>query len=477
MYKVKNESEHYYEIETPEGQSFHVAKEGLSKKMHENIKKMYSGGEVHYAEGTDAASLEDVPEEPISNNGINESNTLSPRAQDTPVPPLPEGQGEVLTPNVAKEVNTNVPLTGDAQKLYEEGLQQQTQGMTQEAQAKASGAVEQGNQLLKANQDMATTINTRTTEMNNERNSLETLASDIAKKPPQRESYKQYFDNQKTPQKIATVAGLVLGMFAGGPNNAGMVAMQKEIERDLENEKAAGAAKDTLYSRNFDLYKNDQIATAATLAQKSAVADGILRAQAIQNGSPQALAAAQQASGVIKQNAAGYLFQRQLFNLRNDMKNMSAVPVESTRVSDQQNNFMPNGDGTATYTADPKKYQEIKGKYDPFINTLTELEHLSANPIRPLSPEYQRARSIFGSGIPQFKNIVGGRLNDQLVDLYKKGVDDPVSALDKLKNGVATKTLRDTIRKQRDMELAPIVPSLRLSTGIPQTPYKSPNAR
>lgn len=475
MYKVKDESEQHYEIQTPEGHSFHVAKEGLSKKMHENIKKMYGGGAAHYADGTDAASLEDVPEAPISDSSINESNTLPPVQQETPVPQ--PSQGAIPAPNVAANVNTNIPLSGDAQKLYEEGLQQQTKGVMQEAQAKATGAEEQGNQLLTAQKDIANAIDTHSKDLVNERNNLETLASDIAKAPPQRESYKQYFSKESTPQKIATVSSLILGMFTGGPQNAGLAAMQSEIEKDLENEKAVGAAKDTLYSRNFDLYKNDQIATAATLAQKSAVADGILRAQAIQNGSPQALAAAQQASGAMKQNAAGYLFQRQLFNLRGDMKNMSAVPVESVRVADKPQNFMANGDGTATYTDDPKKYQEIKAQYDPFINTMTELEHLSANPIRPNSPEYQRAKSLLASAAGQYKDVVGGRLNDQVLKLFEQGADDPTSVWDKLKNGVATRTSRDTAKKARDIKLSPITPSLRLSTGIPQTPYKSPNAR
>jgi len=112
-----------------------------------------------------------------------------------------------------------------------------------------------------------------------------------------------YVNSMETPAKVATVIGLILGGYgaglAGGPNHA-LEFLNKQIDRDVDAQKANLANKHNLFSANMQLYKNTQDAANMTRMQYAQIYGSQLEEAAAKSKDPMAIARAQQAIGQMK---------------------------------------------------------------------------------------------------------------------------------------------------------------------------------
>lgn len=105
-----------------------------------------------------------------------------------------------------------------------------------------------------------------------------------------------YQESLGTGQKVATAIGLILGGFQGGFNRTGVNPaadfLNKQIDRDIESQKAKGDQQKTIFAANQALYGDQVLATNATRANLNDVYSQKIRQAADQLGTPAAQAAA-----------------------------------------------------------------------------------------------------------------------------------------------------------------------------------------
>lgn len=117
----------------------------------------------------------------------------------------------------------------------------------------------------------------------------------------------QYLESLGTAGKVSTTIGLLLGGIGsgltGGPNMAAQF-LEKQIERDIDAQKANNANKQNLFNMNLQKFKNEADAINMTRMQMREMYAAQAEKVAAQYGSQQALAAAQQLKGQVQlQNA------------------------------------------------------------------------------------------------------------------------------------------------------------------------------
>lgn len=105
-----------------------------------------------------------------------------------------------------------------------------------------------------------------------------------------------YQESLSSGQKVATAIGLLLGGFSGGFNKTGVNPaadfLNKQIDRDIESQRAGLDQKKTILSANQDLYKDQVLATNATRMNMNDFMDHKIQLAAAQLGTPAAKAAA-----------------------------------------------------------------------------------------------------------------------------------------------------------------------------------------
>lgn len=120
---------------------------------------------------------------------------------------------------------------------------------------------------------------------------LEKLSGDIAKKEidPNR-----YWNSRDSGAKMRAGIGIMLSGLSGASHNMAMDVIQKNIDRDIDSQKANLGKKQTLFSDNLRLLGEKTSAENATRAQYEAIFQGQLAQMAAKMGNPmiQAKAAA-----------------------------------------------------------------------------------------------------------------------------------------------------------------------------------------
>lgn len=105
-----------------------------------------------------------------------------------------------------------------------------------------------------------------------------------------------YQESMGVGQKVATAIGLLLGGFSGGFNKTGVNPaadfLNKQIDRDIESQKADIDKRKTLLGANQELYKDQVLATNATRMNMNDIYDHKIQLAADQLGTPAARAVA-----------------------------------------------------------------------------------------------------------------------------------------------------------------------------------------
>lgn len=227
-----------------------------------------------------------------------------PRLEPTSVRPMTLEQ--MAQPPI--ELGAPPPMSGDAElDLLKSGLGQQERALREQAEVGAMQA--QGEERVAREREQAA-------------QQLQRQQQDILKSlMSQHEEFKKaaldntispdrYLENMSTPGKIATIAGLIAGgLGAAGTDgkNLAAEALNKQIERDIDAQKANIDQKNNLLKFNLEVTKNMQDAITLTRLQLEDIYSSKLQQVAAQSKGPMARAKVEEAIGQLKQTKAEQL--------------------------------------------------------------------------------------------------------------------------------------------------------------------------
>lgn len=260
-YQLKKENpDHYVISDRRDDSEFPVAKKGLDDQMHAQIKKM-----PHYDQGTPdgpVGSAADIANQ--SSGGATGSWEPAP----TTAAPAAAAQTTGASPAVA--------ASPDIQKQYDANSAGEVAGLRAQANAKNAQAANEAKAIQGSNDLQQKVFDDSQARAKDWNAKLDDLSNQVAagKVDPN-----QYVNNMSTGNKIAAAIAIGLGGIgaglAGQPNQAAEV-LNKAIAKDVEAQKENIANKKTLYSENLARFGDEQKATAATITQLGALAQGKL---------------------------------------------------------------------------------------------------------------------------------------------------------------------------------------------------------
>ena len=221
------------------------------------------------------------------------------------------------------------------------------------------------------------------------------------------------FTKMDTGQKVSTVIGLILGGFGaaiGGGENLVKKSLDKQIDDDINAQKAELGKKENLLAANLKQYGNmrdamdmtrvmQQDAISLKLKQAAAKAqDPLAKARLLQEAGKLELA---QAPAVAKMAARKTVEQA----MRAADKDPSRIPevidalkqVAPEQAKDMQDRYVP-GMGVALTSKDADYLKDLKGTVDTALSGIKDLKSISNKPLKSLSPE-DRAKADTVAGI------------------------------------------------------------------------------
>lgn len=197
---------------------------------------------------------------------------------------------------------------------------------------------------------------------------------------------KAYMENMGTEQKVATGIGLFLGGLSTPFTHQGNPAMDflnKQIDRDVEAQKANQNTKMNVYNAYLEQYKNAAIAENMTRATQAAIYGSKIKDAAEKNGSAMATANAQMALGQLQQQIYP-LIQKANFLQQTDAIDRRAQGNGQLSALEPEKLVQYSG---APAEDQNKMYEEIKNAKN--INNVRQPSldafDRAANEVRPLS--------------------------------------------------------------------------------------------
>lgn len=269
------------------------------KKLEIEEIKMADGGDVPQSMPI-ASSPQAIPPIPAQfamsapeEASVNPVNQMPQGAAPQPEAP----QASPLMPQAPQQQDSNTPD-------LMHGYQQQAQGIQGQANAQAQQGKEEAGALksqLKQVNNLMGDYQTHFQDIDNERKAL---IDDINKThiDPNR-----YMGSMDFGSKVSTAIGLALGGLGqgliGGQNQA-LDYINKQIDRDIDAQKAELGKKDTLLSANMKRFGNLKDATEMTRLMQNDIITSKLKMAEAKAQSPMAKARAQQLLGQLEQQTA-----------------------------------------------------------------------------------------------------------------------------------------------------------------------------
>lgn len=254
-----------------------------------------------------AGATGNKPVQDINSDG---PNTQAQMAMPTAAPapsPAQQVQAAPAPPSPADKIGPGgVGLTA---QMLRQGLTEQEQGLKGEAAASAAQGQQEAVSAGQAQDNLQQVYKNFGDEMtaaNQERSHL------IQAIQNQHIDPKHYVQNMSTGSKIASGIGLLLGGMASGTlggENPALAILQKNIDRDIDAQKANLGKNNTLLEANMGRFKNNEAAAAMTKSMMNDMLAMRLKQVAGTNIGPMAQARAQQAAGALHANAAQQLGQ------------------------------------------------------------------------------------------------------------------------------------------------------------------------
>lgn len=478
MYRVKHENDHSFTVQHPDGSHFSVAKQGLSKGTQDKIRAYANGGEVDPATAIgvdpnllspqpnltpmqqDNAATESTPWAPPTDAGESQTKEIMQSMGVKQPPTIPvsgsaltkqgatAGDGATGSDPVPAEQQVGIPKIPTIPKASADPLAQ-AQGLEQrgvmDKMRAEQGKSEEDRKVYDSQITSQQIANSQFQKEFAERNAeTEKLFKDAltSKVDPNR-----YWQDHS---KLIAGIGLILGGIGGqGNGNAAADMINKNIERDIEAQKADISNKNSLLSHNLARTNNMMQAEAITRSQLSAMGAAQLQKSAAMAGTPMAKANAEFALGQLKKQALGENFKAA------QMKAVSAISsggqggyVPEEALPDEVRKrvvIMPNGQQRLARTDDDVK--EVKTKLEtagPLMSILDRLDALGPSALVPNSAAAQQAQALRGQAVAkinEFNKI--NRLTPEDEKLMLQSVNDP----ERFSSLVGGKGRSDALRK------------------------------
>lgn len=308
-------------IDPPEPKE-HVDYEEVKETVISNGKKL-KAEPIKMADGGDVA---DVPEA-VTPFGAPDPMPMAPMDPNSPAAGSAEPQDPQLA-QMSAQLSQLQAQPGGEQPLpaapeaqippsgAKEGYENQVRGAANEAAAIQEKADSDEKALIaqaSAQQKLASTFNSHIKDLNEQR---EAVRQDIK---DQHIDYNRYLANQDTGQRIMTGISLFLGgLGGGGTSNVGLDFLNKQIDRDIGQQRAELDKKQSLYSMLREQGHDDAAATDMARVIMQDQTANQLALSAARSNSPLAKARATDAIGKL-QSANDGLIQQQA--VRNTLRN------------------------------------------------------------------------------------------------------------------------------------------------------------
>lgn len=256
-----------------------------------------------------------------------------------------------------------------------------------------------------------------------------------------------FWNNKNTAGKVSTMIGLVLGGLAGGltgkGGNQALDFMNKQIDHDIDAQKAELGKSENLLSYNMKKFGNLNAATEMTRAmQMSMTANQLDQAAATAQG-PEAKARAQMMSGeikakfypIIQKNAIMMTLSKLKAEVGNDPSkaNMyfdTLAKVDPAAAKDQRERFVP-GFGWANNEKDATELKDTKSALDQTKSIVTRLLQINDTPGKAFSPDMRaEAESLRLQLIGSVRTpLFGNRFNETELHLLEGIARSPTAVL------------------------------------------------
>jgi hypothetical protein len=213
-----------------------------------------------------------------------------------------------------------------------QGIAEQKAGILGEAQASAAAGAGQVRALHDAAQTQQAQMKSfqdHYAELDNERKAFQQDVNDSHVDPS------HYMKSLGTGGQIATVIGLIMGGMAvrGNHTNPALDVLNKQIDRDIDAQKAELGKKENLLSANLKQFGNMRDATDMTRVMQNDVVMNKLKEAAAKAASPMAQAQALKAIGQLDTENAGRLQQMAVRKtMMSAMSNASQDPAQMGQV-------------------------------------------------------------------------------------------------------------------------------------------------
>lgn len=293
-------------------------------------------------------------------NGDHNAPSLADKQSTDAVPTSPDQSTGAMTPDLLSKLQAN-------ERLGEAGVMQQAaaKGRAGDEQAKA------WDQNVKDQQAAKVQFDTEHKHIAQQNDDLFEAAKN-AKIDPNR-----VWNNKSTGSKVSTIIGM---MFSGagsgvtGQPNMAAEMLNKQIDRDIEAQKADIQNKQSLYSLNLQRYRDTTAAEDATRMQLQAIVGGQVAGAVARNQSAEAQGAAKMMLSDMRNKMIPQMQQLAMTRLLAN-GNLSAVNP-NLLPEEMRERFVP-GVGLATTKEDASKVKEMQPKFQTFLNTLSQLQQFA----------------------------------------------------------------------------------------------------
>lgn len=287
------------EVDTPKKDYTEVP--GVGDWLAQGMQSMYTPDEGADSRFT-PKSLSDTSM--IGGFASKEAPPLASKAPEAPAAPDTTDYGSPKLPGANPTTGITAPMGGD---MYSQGLAHMKQGLTAGAEAQqlqAGQELEAAKDYQAKQAEMQQHYQNSYNELNQSRMDLMQDIKDGHINP------NHYMDSQSNLGKISTAIGLIMGGIGGGATGQGNPALDfinKQIDRDIESQKATLNSKHTLLSATMQQFGNIRDAEQMARVYQTDIYKAKLEQALATAKSPMAKANLQKAIGELEMTAAPHL--------------------------------------------------------------------------------------------------------------------------------------------------------------------------
>ena len=400
---------------------------------------------------------------------------------DTPVsmesaPTDYSGKPQISAPSPSPSSPTGPTEMQKAQAMQESGIMGMTKAQTELGNAQAKIYADEASNLKdeKYNYDL------KKRDLDNRTESLFQNAL------TQKVNPNQYWENMSVPNRILANISIALGGVAGGISGKGgnmaLDQINKQIDKDIDSQKANMNQGNNLLSKNLDITHDLDQATALTRSQLTAITGAMVASTTASATAPEAAANGQMLLGKLKEQAAQQNAQLAMMYAKSNLGagGGQTLNPESLSKDDRERLVtLPNGQQRLAYSSEgAKDTREKLATATPILNKLDQLDALGPQALIPGSKENQKADAIRAVLVPmvnEFSKI--NRLSEEDVKIMSRAISDPSSFRQLAGGRERSDVLRDTIADKLQSHLASNLeggykPSAKLKSATPYVAAK-----